>query len=96
MCPAGSVVAFDWRIPHANAARNDLPTTREVAYSSFLPDVEVNRGYAIHQRTRYHARLKPNDQWIRSKDEREDEALYEFSLLGKRLLGEVPWEEGRE
>ena len=86
-------MAFDWRIPHANASRNDTEIAREVAYASFLPDVEINRAYARNQRERYRSRLVPNDQWIRAKSEVEDEPLYEFSSLGQRLLGELPWDE---
>lgn len=90
--PAGSVIAFDWRLPHANASRNDVEVTREVAYASFLPDVGINRGYAAYQRGRYRERRIPLDQWLRPKSEVEDEPVYEFSELGKKLLGEVPWD----
>lgn len=87
---AGSVVAFDWRIPHANASRHQGTVPRQVAYGSFLPDVPVNRAYAARQKARYVQGLQPDDQWKEDKDckeEREGGKAFEFSALGQRLLG---------
>lgn len=92
--PAGSVVAFDWRIPHANAARHVGEAPRQVSYGSFLPDVPVNRLYAQRQRERFLAGKQPDDQWKEDKDKieiyenAEGEGVFLFSELGSRLLGD--------
>jgi hypothetical protein len=92
--PAGSVVAFDWRIPHANAARHLGEAPRQVSYGSFLPDVPVNRLYARRQRERFLAGMQPDDQWKEDKDRKElyvhgeGEDAFAFSKLGLRLLGD--------
>ncbi|GAX24710.1 hypothetical protein FisN_4Hh268 [Fistulifera solaris] len=46
---AGSAVLWDNRIPHANAYRHDGTEPRVVVYTSFLPDVAINRQYARQQ-----------------------------------------------
>lgn len=92
--PAGSVVAFDWRIPHANAARHVGEAPRQVSYGSFLPDVPANRLYAQRQRERFLAGMQPDDQWKEGKDQMEiyvngeGEDVFPFSELGLRLLGD--------
>lgn len=91
--PAGSVVAFDWRIPHANAARHVGEAPRQVSYGSFLPDVPVNRVYAQRQRERFLAGMQPDDQWKEDKDRKElyvhgeGGDVFPFSELGLQLLG---------
>lgn len=91
--PAGSVVAFDWRIPHANAARHVGEAPRQVSYGSFLPDVPINRVYAQRQRERFLAGMQPDDQWKEDKDRKEvyvhgeGEDVFAFSERGLRLLG---------
>lgn len=91
--PAGSMVAFDWRIPHANSARHVGEAPRQVSYCSFLPDVPVNRVYAQRQRERFVAGMQPDDQWKEDKDRKEiyvhgeGEKFFAFSELGLRLLG---------
>jgi len=87
---AGSVIAFDWRIPHANATHHVGPEPRQVSYASFLPDVPVNREYARRQAQRFYNGLQPDDQWKENSDSREvygDGSVFEFSDLGRRLLG---------
>jgi len=39
--PAGSLVLWDWRIPHRQQERHDGIEAREVVYTSFLPDINV-------------------------------------------------------
>jgi hypothetical protein len=61
---AGSVVAFDFRTPHANSSEHRGSAPRQVVYGSFLPAVEINRRYALRQRDRYlDGRRQPDDQW---------------------------------
>lgn len=92
---AGSVVAFDFRTPHANAASNNTGVAREVLYGGFLPDVDINRRYAARQRERFHRGLRPDDQWLGPHSEQVERSAgqdrYEFSPLGQRLIGDVPW-----
>ena len=94
--PAGAVVAFDFRTPHANSSEHRGPLPRQVIYGSFLPDVEINRRYARRQRDRYlQGRRQPDDQW---KEEGEggqepaepEETLFEFSERGWALMGGRP------
>jgi len=98
-CRAGSFVVWDNRIPHANARRNeDLNQVRQVVYVSFLPaDVGVNQRYAQRQLQDYINGFIPTDQWVEfdkvaghPKDPDKDE-LYNFSPLGRTLMGIDPW-----
>ncbi|OQR95102.1 phytanoyl- dioxygenase superfamily protein [Achlya hypogyna] len=88
--PAGSVIMFDWRIPHANSYRHVGSIPREVIYTGFLPRVPINQAYAQEQLRRYEARLLPADHWQKSNtgpgkvDERF--SPHEFSPLGRRLM----------
>lgn len=49
IAPAGSMVLWDNRLPHATSAYLDSGDTREVVYAQFLPDVHLNRLYAREQ-----------------------------------------------
>ena len=87
---AGDVVAFDFRIPHANAAVHKGTAPRQCSYGSFLPDVPINRAYANRQRELYlDGRRQPDDQWKESEGDepREEEPMFAFSKLGWALLG---------
>ncbi|GMF14529.1 unnamed protein product [Phytophthora fragariaefolia] len=42
-CEAGSVIFFDWRIPHANSYKHIGTIPREVIYTGFIPDTPMNR-----------------------------------------------------
>ncbi|EQC39641.1 hypothetical protein SDRG_03072 [Saprolegnia diclina VS20] len=94
-CRAGSVIFFDWRIPHANSYRHVGSIPREVIYTGFLPRVSINEAYAKEQLRRYEARLLPADHWQKGSagpgkvDERFSE--HDFSLLGRRLMAMEPW-----
>lgn len=94
-CRAGDLVCWDYRIPHSNARRNDTAHPREVVYLGYLPDVEINRKYAQKQLSDFLAGRNPSDQWI---EDTVDEPIvnnrgpdYQFSELGKRLLGMINW-----
>lgn len=94
-CTAGSVIFFDWRVPHANSYRHTGDVPREVVYSGFLPDVALNRAYVREQLWRYTHRLLPADHWQKSDgvDARvaEHYSAHHFSPLGSRLIGLYPW-----
>lgn len=65
---AGSVVFWDYRLPHANAYRHDGCVPRAVLYCSFLPPVPLNRTYAQRQLERWRQGKTPTDQWIQDKN----------------------------
>lgn len=96
---AGSAVFWDQRIPHANSYRHDGEEARAVVYCSFLPNVEVNRRYVKRQLEGFRRGKVPTDQWIEPKGGGKDEddsvkemsCEYEFSALGKKLMGMEPW-----
>jgi len=46
MAPAGSMILWDARLPHATAPSLREGVTREVVYTGFLPNVAVNRRYS--------------------------------------------------
>ncbi|KAF0700329.1 Aste57867_9142 [Aphanomyces stellatus] len=93
-CDAGSVILFDWRIPHANSYRHVGSIPREVVYTGFLPNVPMNRIYADEQLRRYNARLLPADHWQKGDTEKKvDETFssHEFTPLGRQLMAMDPW-----
>ncbi|CAK4660410.1 hypothetical protein AeMF1_015120 [Aphanomyces euteiches] len=93
-CDAGSVILFDWRIPHANSYRHVGTIPREVIYTGFLPNVPMNQIYAKEQLRRYTARLLPADHWQKGvEDKAVDETFspHEFTPLGRQLMAIDPW-----
>lgn len=93
---AGSAVFWDNRIPHANAYRHTGTAPRVVVYCSFLPDIELNRVYVKEQLRKYYANEPITDQWNgidgRQSDEEEPgQNNYEFSALGRKLMGIDSW-----
>lgn len=86
---AGDVVFWDYRIPHANAQHNFASYAREVAYLGFLPDVDINRSYALDQLDRFQQGILPADQWHKSTLSHKME--YDFSAVGKKLMAMEPW-----
>lgn len=99
----GSVVFFDNRIPHANAYRHTGTSPRVVVYCSFLPDVHINRMYAMKQLKEYHARKIPRDTWINVQEEENAKDCqvsttngksqeFSFSKLGRLLMMMDSWE----
>ncbi|GMF23730.1 unnamed protein product [Phytophthora lilii] len=93
-CKAGSVIFFDWRIPHANSYKHVGTIPREVIYTGFIPDTPMNRTYVQEQLRRYKARLLPADHWQKDDvDARvtEDFSAHHFSALGSRLIALHPW-----
>lgn len=92
---AGAVVAFDFRTPHANSSEHRGAAPRQVVYGSFLPDVPINRRYALRQRGRYlDGRRQPDDQWKEGGEgegpAEPEEPLFEFSEHGWALMGGRP------
>jgi len=47
--PKGSLVCWDNRLPHATCAQLDGNDSREVVFTGFLPDIELNRTYVAQQ-----------------------------------------------
>jgi hypothetical protein len=93
-CQAGSVIFFDWRIPHANSYKHLGHIPREVIYTGFLPDIPMNQAYAKEQLRRYAKRLLPADHWQKSNEEKRVDEFFSthfFSALGSRLMGIHEW-----
>lgn len=97
-CCAGDLVVWDNKIPHANSRANNLDRAREVVYLGYLPDVPLNREYASKQLKRFARGDPPDDQWIHRKDDEGGGPAskrlpeYEFSQLGRRLMGADSWD----
>lgn len=97
-CRAGDLVLWDYRLPHSNARYNNKETAREVVYLGFLPDVDLNRAYAKQQLYDYRRGKNPSDQWVHSdsaadeQEERDDDLLYKFSSLGRRMMTLESWQ----
>ena len=62
---AGSLILFDWRIPHANARYNKCINTRIVVYTGLLPNIELNKEYCRQQLNNYYNKKAPPDFWGR-------------------------------
>ena len=97
---AGSVIFWDWRIPHANAYHHVGHLPREVVYTGFLPAISMNKTFAAAQLERYWNRKMPVDHWQNvSEDETHPTLLYDpctFSNLGQKLMGITPWKEASD
>jgi len=61
-CPAGSLVCWDNRIPHATCEHLSGTDTREVVYCGFLPKIELNKKYVLLQ-AEYLRKNKPPPQY---------------------------------
>lgn len=91
-CKAGSFVVWDNRIPHANSRHNNASFPRIAVYASFLPDVDINRKYVKVQLEKYLCRKISIDQWVeRDESSLEMEEDYQFSPLGRKLIGIDDW-----
>ena len=94
--PAGSVVFWDNRIPHANAYRHDGLSPRVVVYCSLLPDLELNRSYVRKQLQDWTSGVPPRDQW--NNIQQDDQVLSagtgmdSLTPLGRKLMGVDDWE----
>ena len=88
-CRKGSLVVWDNRIPHANSRFNSSNIVREVVYFGLLPNIQLNREYAVEQLANMRRGQLPSDQW-HARNERVY-CSYEFSELGRKLLAIDPW-----
>lgn len=61
-------------------------------YTSFLPDIEINREYVEKQKSKYEKRQICTDQWLeRDESSVEIEEDFIFSGLGRKLIGIDKW-----
>jgi ectoine hydroxylase-related dioxygenase (phytanoyl-CoA dioxygenase family) len=88
-CKAGDLVCWDYRIPHANSRFNQSNISREAIYIGLLPDIQLNKKYAIDQLNSFKNGLLPVDQWHSSNANQKCE--YEFSQLGRCLMSIDEW-----
>lgn len=91
LAPAGSLILWDNRLPHATAAHHDGPDTREVIFLTYLPDISRNRAYASRQLNNYFSQVLPPDFQGQRADKVLEEPDHAFSELGKCLMGLEPW-----
>jgi hypothetical protein len=97
--PPGSAVLWDWRLPHATALHHPGPDTREVVYTSFLPDIEINRNYAAAQLEAFRRGSFPPDFVGKLPGNGanmvpcwDPSTLSEVKGMQARMLGIEPWE----
>jgi len=92
--PAGAGVFWDWRIVHCNSEQHLGKEPREVVYTGYLPAIEMNRGFAALQYTRYRRGLVPLDFDASERPEPgvKTPVLHNWSHLGQRLMGIEEWE----
>ena len=88
-CKAGDLVCWDYRIPHANARKNETTAPREVVYIGLLPCVPINKAYAEYQLDRFRQGLVPEDQWHEHLTLQPND--YTFSALGRKMMGIDLW-----
>ncbi len=88
------MVIWDYRIPHANARLNTNIEPRQVVYLGLLPAVPINRVYVLDQLERYKKGILPNDQWHSQKGLQKCD--YEFSALGRKMMGMDEWVGGED
>ncbi len=87
IAPAGSMVFWDNRLPHATAAHLSGFDTREVIYTGFLPETAINQQYVAKQLTAMEKRLPPPAY---EGPVNEADRNWDFSILTasqKKMLG---------
>ena len=89
----GDLLFWDNRLPHANAFKNLKGTSREVIYVSFLPDVEVNRKFALEQLRRFALSERPSDMWVEGESRVVENAMKvdDLNELGRKLMFVDEW-----
>uniref|UniRef100_A0A7S1E717 Uncharacterized protein n=1 Tax=Hemiselmis andersenii TaxID=464988 RepID=A0A7S1E717_HEMAN len=84
--PKGSLVMWDWRIPHRNAEQHFGSIPRSVIYTGYLPDVQINRDYAKDQLANFEAFEPPPDFADFHTLTEEASSSFRMSRLGRRLM----------
>lgn len=89
VAPAGAMVFWDNRLPHATAAKLAGHDTREVVYTGFLPDVPLNRAYILRQLAAIRANRAPPAYEDSSKPDKSDRNWEATQLTSEQseLLG---------
>jgi hypothetical protein len=100
LAPAGSVVVWDNRLPHATAPHHVGRDSREAVFLTYLPAIPRNRNYADRQLNNYRiGQLPPDFRHSRSEvsHQREESCnpseSHEFTALGRKLMGIEEWDE---
>jgi len=92
----GDAVIWDWRLPHRITEDHPGTEPREVVYTSFFPDIPLNRRYVENQLEAMKTGKYPPEF---SRDENRDTIVpgwdpavfNSFSTIEKQLLGICPW-----
>eukprot|EP00281_Chroomonas_sp_CCMP1168_P030049 CAMPEP_0206244938 /NCGR_PEP_ID=MMETSP0047_2-20121206/18432_1 /ASSEMBLY_ACC=CAM_ASM_000192 /TAXON_ID=195065 /ORGANISM="Chroomonas mesostigmatica_cf, Strain CCMP1168" /LENGTH=123 /DNA_ID=CAMNT_0053670207 /DNA_START=31 /DNA_END=402 /DNA_ORIENTATION=+ len=85
--PRGSMVLWDWRIPHKNADQHYGDVPRSVIYTGYLPNVPLNRAYAEEQLENYYKGIPPPDFEDFHQLTDDLSVKHKFSAVGRRLMG---------
>ena len=78
--PAGSLVCWDYRLPHATSDKLIGSDTREVVYTGFLPEVKINREYLINQMIHYNNNIAP-PAYYKNDDKKCDKTMLPYIKL---------------
>mmetsp|Transcript_17817 Transcript_17817/g.29784 ORF Transcript_17817/g.29784 Transcript_17817/m.29784 type:complete len:320 (+) Transcript_17817:30-989(+) len=87
--PRGSLVLWDYRLPHATSDRLDGGDTREVVYMGFLPSTKINERFVARQREAIENNVYPDHGPKGMKRADRDWELDELTNLQRSLLGFV-------
>jgi hypothetical protein len=82
--PAGSLVLWDSRLPHATCERLAGYDSREVVYMSYIPNIDLNVKYWKNQAMHFKKNVAPDgtNVVVDRKYEVDDLSEYERELLG--------------
>lgn len=78
ICSAGSMVLWDSRLPHATCDNLTTGDSREVIYTGFLPNIDLNRRFCISQWNKIHS--SPDYDW-----DSEDQYISRLLQLSKQM-----------
>jgi Gig2-like len=90
---AGSMILWDWRIPHHNTKTHTGDETRKVVYCGLLPEVPINQRYVNEQIKSIAKHTLPPDfggHRISTVVPKPDKPL-ELSLSQQKTIGIVPY-----
>jgi hypothetical protein len=92
--PIGSLCIWDNRLPHFVSETFDSPTgdTRQVLFSTFLPDVPLNRVYAARTLSNMLRNVTPPD-FKAARADFDVQARRAFSPLQEKIFGLTSWDD---
>ncbi len=79
--PAGSLILWDFRIPHKTTKTCDNTLGRKQIYGSWIPNIEINRKYIEMQRKNFKLGVLPPSEKIYEKCYKQIFELNDFQKL---------------